>query len=155
MSGPALASPPLPEPVRAAAAAEIAVELGRPWLARALAARALSADPACHRALVVHERLHGVGFAPRRHLTSDIGAALVAGVLPDVSRAEAAAIVVAILEHGHSRARPSHRHRGEPLRAGSRLVVHHALPDVAIVVRARRAIGVRLRGQTIGRAGPR
>jgi len=151
MSGPAIALPALPRSVRAAAAAEIALELGRPWLARDLVARALSEDPACERALAVGYRVRSSGSS--RSASSAVVGALRAVAVPEASRAETAAVLAAILEHGHARVRPSRRHRGEPLRAGSRLIVHHALADVAIVVRGRRPIGVRLRGRPIGRGG--
>lgn len=152
-----LPQPSFSDSARAAAAGEVALILGRLWDARKLAGEALAADPGCARALALYAKLdrwHAASSArtvdrPPGRIPSNVAESYRSRVDPSLSHAEATAAVAAIMAHGRRRPRASRRHRGEPLRPGSLIVVHHSRPDVAIVMRNGRATGLRLRGRTV------
>lgn len=155
-----LTPPPPPAHVRAVAAAEVALALGVPWLARRLASEVLAVRPADARALAVFA---SVSELPRRHVAATGAArsrsavhvnrrvvrAYRSAVAPHLNEQEARIAIEGVLRYGHSRATPSRRHRGEPLAPGSWIVRHHQRPAVAIVVRGGCAISLRVNGRTI------
>ena len=154
-----LAPPSQPPCRRDVAAAEVALALRLPWTARRLAAGVLAARPSDARALAVMAALGGnehgteAGVAAVTRTGLQIGMRITnayrTAVAPDLTEEEARLAIEGIVRQGHTRAAASRRHRGEPLPTGSRIVVHHRRPRLAVVLRGARVISLRLDGRTI------
>jgi len=154
-----LAPPPELPHAREAAAAEVALTFGLPWLAADLAHRVPARRPGDARAGAVIAGLDARpdsdrSTTPARSkgtpvVTARLTAAFRRAVAPELSQSEARTAIEGLLRNGRARANMSRRHRGERLYPGSRIVVHHRRPDIAIVVRRGQAVGLRLRGRTI------